>query len=164
MIVPFPIGVEIPTTIKGSIMLAKVYEVFSKEIEDTYRSLDENFKGTMKLDLSGTENYFLKLGQQVLGPQLRALEDDLFTLGLDSLKAIQMRGSVMQDLDLDGKSKLLGYNIVMEQGNLANLARHVHGLASGESVVKTKPIVTMQDWISEFSVSPSARPLHTSRD
>ena len=95
---PLPAGVEIPTTDKGFIVRAQVYRVFENEIEDAYRSLDGSSEGALKLDVPAIEEYLIRLGHQVLGPEMIAFDTDLFNFGLDSLKAVMMRASILRDL------------------------------------------------------------------
>ncbi|KAL9607296.1 MAG: hypothetical protein Q9167_007777 [Letrouitia subvulpina] len=162
LIVLLPAGVEIPTTDKGSVIRAQVYQLFASEIEDAYKSLDERSEGAMKMSLDEMKSYLLHLGQVILGPQVTDLEIDLFTLGLDSLKAIQMRGSIIKDIDLGGRSRQLGQNVVLEQGNLIRLAKHLNDLRSGHLFTSVKPVAAMREQISRFSISDRARPPYDS--
>lgn len=147
MIVPMPAGVSIPLTDKGSIVRAQVYNVFAKEIEEAYACQE----GTIIMDGAELETHLLSLGQQILGPQLSDPKDDLFTLGMNSLQAIQMRGFILRDLYLGGNGRKLSQNLVFENGNIANLAKHLEDVRSSRSVVKEKPIAVMKDLISKFS-------------
>ncbi|KAF6229077.1 hypothetical protein HO133_007191 [Letharia lupina] len=147
MIVPMPAGVSIPLTDKGSIIRAQVYNVFAKEIEEAYACQE----GTIIMDGAELETHLLSLGQQILGPQLSDPKDDLFTLGMNSLQAIQMRGFILRDLYLGGNGRKLSQNLVFENGNIANLAKHLEDVRSSQSVVKEKPIAVMKDLISKFS-------------
>ena len=152
MIMPMPAGVSIPSTDKGSIIRAQVYNMFEKEIEEAYVRLEENQEGTMIMQGAELETHLLKLGQQIMGPRLSDPNDDLFTLGMNSLQAIQMRGSILRDLDLGGNGGKLSQNLVFENGNIANLAKHLEDVRSCQGVVKEKPIALMKDLISRFSV------------
>ena len=152
MIVPMPAGVSIPLTDKGSIIRAQMYNVFGQEIEEAYIRLEQSQEGTMIMQGAELEMHLLKLGQQIIGPQLSDPKDDLFTLGMNSLQAIQMRGSILRDLDLGGNGRKLSQNLVFENGNIANLARHLEDVRSSHGVAKEKPIALMKDLISKFSV------------
>lgn len=158
MIVPMPAGIEIPTTDKGSVIRAQVYKMFEREIDMSYALLENRSEGTMKLDIPDLEKYLMKLGREVVGPQLSDLHDDLFTLGMNSLQAIQIRGSIMRDLDLGGNGKKLSQNIVFEQGNLGNLAKHLDNVRLSHDFVREKPITIIRDLISKFSVVGKSRP------
>ena len=152
MIVPMPADVFIPLTDKRSIIRAQVYSVFEKEIEEAYVRLEQRQEGTMTLDGAELEIHLLKLGQQILGPRLSGPEEDLFTLGMNSLQAIQMRGSIVRDLYLGGNGRKLSQNVVFESGNIANLTKHIEEVRSSRGIVKKKPIGMMEDLISKFSV------------
>ena len=151
MIVPMPAGMSIPLTDKRSVIRAQVYNVFEKEIEDAYVRLEQRQEGTMIMDGAELETHLLKTSQQILGQEIFDPGDDLFTLGMNSLQAIQMRGSILRDLYLGGNGRKLSQNIVFEKGNIANLARHIEDLRASRDVVKEKPIAMMEDLISEFS-------------
>ena len=157
MIVPMPFGIEIPTTDKGSILRTQVYRMYEHEIDNAYVTNDERSDGAMKLDLKDLEHWLLELGQIVVGPQVQRLEDDLFVLGMDSLQAIQIRSQILKHLDLSGNGNKLGQNVVFEQGNLGNLAKHLHNLRSNQEVTKDGPIEAMKSLISEYSVTNNVR-------
>ena len=105
----------------------------------------------MVMDGVELEMDLLSLGQQILGPQLSSPQEDLFTLGMNSLQAIQMRGSILRDLYLGGNGSKLSQNIVFENGNIANLAKQLETIRSSQAVAKGKPIALMEDLISRFS-------------
>ena len=151
MIVPMPAGMPVPSTDKRSIIRAQVYNVFEKEIEDAYVRLEQRQEGTMIMDGAELETHLLKMSQQILGQQRFDPGDDLFALGMNSLQAIQMRGSILRDLYLGGNGRKLSQNIVFEKGNIADLARYIEDLRASRDVVKEKPIAMMEDLISEFS-------------
>ena len=151
MIVPMPAGMSIPFTDKGSVIRAQVYSVFEKEVEEAYVRLEQRQEGTMIMDGAELETYLLTMCQQILGRQISDPGDNLFTLGMNSLQAIQMRGSILRDLYLGGNSRKLSQNVVLENGNIANLARHIEDLRASRDVIKKKPIAMMEDLISGFS-------------
>ena len=151
MIVPMPAGISIPLTDKRSVIRTQVYNMFKKEIEEAYVRLEQRQEGTMTMEGPELELHLLKMSQQILGQQIFDPEDDLFTLGMNSLQAIQMRGSILRDLYLGGNVSKLSQNIVFEKGNIANLAKHIEDLRASRVVVREKPIAMMEDLISEFS-------------
>ena len=151
MIVPMPASTPIPSTDKGSIIRAQVYNVFGKEIEEAYVRLEQRQEGTMVMDGVELEMHLLSLGQQILGPQLSSPHEDLFTLGMNSLQAIQMRGSILRDLYLGSNGSKLSQNVVFENGNIANLAKQLETIRSSQGVAKGRPIALMKDLISKFS-------------
>ena len=158
MVVPLPAGVEVPTSDKGSILRPQVYKTFEREIEDAYSFLEERAEGGLKLDFAGLEEYLMRIGKEIVGPQLIGSEDDLFALGLDSLMAIQMRGRIVRDVDLDGNAKKLGQNVIFEQGSVKNLAQHLFDFREDGKSAKQKPIALMKDMISRYSVEAKTEP------
>ena len=158
MIVPMPFEVSIPMTDKGSIIRAQVYNAFEKEIEEAYIRIEQRQEGTARMDGAELETHLLKLGQHILGPQLSDPKDDLFTLGMNSLQAIQMRGSILRDLCLGGNGRKLSQNVIFEQGSITNLAKHLEDVRSCQGFVKEKPIPMMEDLVSKFSVFEKYRP------
>ena len=152
MIVPMPFAVSIPSTDKGSIIRAQVYNVFEKDIEQAYVRTEQSQEGTMVLDGAELEKYLLKMGQQIIGPQLSDPRDDLFALGMNSLQAIQMRGAILRNLYLGGNGSKLSQNVVFENGNIVNLAKHLEDVRSSRRAAKEKPIAMMDNLISELSV------------
>ena len=155
MIVPMPVGIEIPTTDKGNIIRAQIYKMFEHEIENAYVSLEERSEGMTKLDLEGLEKYVMELGRDVVGPQIQSLDDDLFALGMDSLQAIQIRSLIVKFLDLGGNAKKLSQNVVFEMGNLGNLARHLNNLQFNQESTQETRIELMEKMISRYSLTSS---------
>ena len=152
MIVPLAASETIPTTDKGTIIRAQVYNVFDKQIETAYSKVDENPEGSQKLDGAELENYLMTKGQQMLGSQLQRPEDDLFSLGLHSLQAIQMRAHILRDIYLGEKAKKLSQNVIYEQGNISNLSKHLENVRKGQDLqLKGQSTPLMEDLIQRFS-------------
>ncbi|KAI4243296.1 MAG: hypothetical protein L6R42_010793, partial [Xanthoria sp. 1 TBL-2021] len=94
MIVPLPAGVEYPQADKGSFIRPQMYKAFEKEIDDAYSRLDHNREGTLQLDVLGLEEHLLRMGRELVGQALVNKTTDFFKAGMNSLQAIQMRGSI----------------------------------------------------------------------
>ncbi|KAL8706728.1 MAG: hypothetical protein Q9201_000253 [Fulgogasparrea decipioides] len=139
MIIPLPAGIEYPQTDKGSIIRAQMYRVYEKEINDIYGRLDLQEEGSLKLGIPELEEHLLTLGRQLVGEQLEDKTTDFFSAGMDSLRAIRMRGILVRDLDLGGNSKDLSQNIVFETSNVENLAKYLYNLGQGQ-------ITEVKDW------------------
>lgn len=121
MIVPMPAGISIPLTDKGSVIRAQAYNVFEKEVEEAYVRLEQRQEGTMIMDGAELETYLLTMCQRIFGRQISDPGDDLFTLGMNSLQAIQMRGSILRDLYLGGNSRKLSQHILSKRATLRTL-------------------------------------------
>ncbi len=156
MIVPLPADISIPITDKGSVIRAQVYKVFEKEIHEAYKGLESQQEGAKKLDHRELEEYLLVKAQNILGPKLTSVQDDLFTLGMNSLQATKLSVYILRDLDLGDNANKLSQNVVFEQGNIANLAKHLHDLRLSRASFKRNPIATMEELVSRYSIT--ARP------
>ncbi|KAL8631707.1 hypothetical protein Q9189_002614 [Teloschistes chrysophthalmus] len=139
MIVPLQAGTEYPQTDKGSMIRPQMYRIFEKEINDAYDRLEDQQEGTLQLDIPDLEKHLLDLGRELIGEPLEDNKTDFFSAGMDSLRAIQMRGLMVKDLDLGGNSKKLSQNVVFETSNIENLAKHLHSLRQGK-------MAEVQDW------------------
>lgn len=156
MVVPLPPGTNIPQTDKGSVIRAQVYNVFGNEIENAYGRLDHQQEGSTILDTPALLEYLQGLGAEILGKPLSDPDDDLFSLGMNSLQALEMRGAILKHLNLGGNGKKLSQNVVFEQGNISNLARHLDNLRLGATTGKEKPISLIKEMVTKYSVT--ARP------
>jgi hypothetical protein len=149
MIVVLPTGTEYPRTDKGSIIRAQVYRKFATEITEMYAKLDQASSGTLRLDLSGIESFLMTLYEEISGSKAHDPTMDLFSAGIDSLRAIRMRRKIQQKLDLGGHR--LSSNVVYEQGNIAALARYLFALGQGEQKHETKATDLMRALINKYS-------------
>ncbi|KAL8824145.1 MAG: hypothetical protein Q9191_005269 [Dirinaria sp. TL-2023a] len=153
MIVPLAATETIPTTDKGTIIRAQVYNEFETQIESAYLRGEQNHEGDRNLDGTELETYLMNIAQQLLGSQLLRSQDDLFALGLNSLQAIQMRARILRDIYLGGNATKLSQNAIYEQGNIANLVEHLGRIRKGQNIATRKQFIPlMEDLISKFSV------------
>ena len=128
MIVPIAADTFYPMTDKGSIIRAKIYKEFAEKIDNVYRILEAGEEGTIALDTTSLELYLIERFKTELEVSLLNADTDFFASGIDSLKAIHMRGIIIKDLDLGGHARNVSQNIVFETGNAARLARYLYGL------------------------------------
>lgn len=153
MIVPLPANAEYPQADKGSFIRPQVYVAYKKEINEAYDRLEQQQQeGTLRLDVPRLEAHLLSLARSLIGQQLENKTTDFFSAGMDSLRAIQMRGLIIKDLDLGGKSKNLNHNIVFETSNVENLARYLHGLQNDQISANKDSKVLMTEMIEKYSV------------
>lgn len=157
MVVPLKASASIPYTDKGSVIRAQVYRGYEKEIESAYASLEDQPEGTALLDVPALVDYLLSLGQKILGKQIPTAYDDLFSLGMNSLQAIEMRGALFKHLNLGGNGKNLSQNVIFEQGNISDLAKHLNAIRLGKATGKEKPISLIEEMSEKYSVSPKQR-------
>ncbi|KAL8734218.1 MAG: hypothetical protein Q9166_001704 [cf. Caloplaca sp. 2 TL-2023] len=162
MIVPLPAGIEYPQADKGSFIRPQMYRAFEKEIDDAYSRLERTLEGTMQLEIPDLEEHLLNVGRQLLGQRLETKTTDFFAAGMDSLGAIQMRGSIVKDLDLGGNSKNLSQNVVFETSNVENLAKLLYGLRQGQKSNIQDPKIAIQGLLQKYSMfqkhTPGSKP------
>lgn len=131
-IVPLSADVDYPKTDKESIKRAQIYRVFSKYIDAMYEKIEYTGTGTLQLGIPELEKWLMKTSHEALDVQLSSVNDDFFAAGVSSLKAIQMRGLILKDIDLGGNSRRLGQNVIFDMANVARLAKHLYGLQLNE--------------------------------
>ncbi|OTB03018.1 hypothetical protein M426DRAFT_264025 [Hypoxylon sp. CI-4A] len=128
MIHVLPSNVEYPRTDKGSIIRAQVYKVYADQINSMYDTFEDAQEGSLKMDLPAIESFLKETYEQIIGAPLPSLETDFFTVGVDSLKAIQMRRVIQKSIDLKGHQ--LSRNVVYEHQNAKELARYLNSLSN----------------------------------
>ena len=132
MISLLPFNVEYPQTNKGSIIRAQVYSKFKDQIKELYAKAEANEGEGLKLDVPALENYLMTSFRDTIGVPLDSPATGLFTAGIESLKAIQMRCIIEKNLGLDGKK--LSPNVVCEKANAKEPARYLFALREGEGL------------------------------
>ena len=149
MIKILPSDVDYPQTDKGNIIRAQVYTKFAAEIEELYTRLESVGEGDLKMDLAVLEEYLVAAFRDTVGVSLPSTDDDFFSCGVDSLKAIQMRQMIQKNLALNGQK--LSTNIIYEKRNAKELAQYLFALSKGEEVQQEDQAVVMQDMIDKYS-------------
>ncbi|RMJ25467.1 NRPS-like enzyme [Aspergillus sp. HF37] len=149
MVALIPSDVEYPQTDKRSAIRSQVYSKFAHDIDEMYARLFGEHEGSLQLDLPDLEDYLLSTFRDAAEVPLESLDTDFFTAGVDSLKAIQTRRIIQENLQLNGHQ--LCQNIVYSTGNIRRLARYLHTLANSEKVEETDERAVMKDLIDRFS-------------
>jgi nucleoside-diphosphate-sugar epimerase len=165
MIATVPAGVEFPATDKGNIIRAQTYRVFADKIDALYERLEHGealtngHENNLQLSVPELEQFILDIFRDQAGVEVVDSSSDFFAAGVDSLRAIQVRRLLQKDLDLGGHG--LPTNVVYDQGNATNLARHLYALRTGEGLTNghhEREIETMQSMIQRFSNFPQHTP------
>ncbi|KAF7908711.1 uncharacterized protein EAF01_004466 [Botrytis porri] len=152
MTLTLPAGIEYPVTDKGSVIRAQVYRQFAEHIKEVYRRFEEAGTGTLVLEGSELEQYILRLFVNELGIQLTGPEDDFFTAGMDSLKAIQARSLLLKKLSMGGNVRNLSQNVVFESSSVAGLAKKLCAIQKGEEVTDTEDVFeAMRTSVEKYS-------------
>lgn len=108
----------------------------------------------MTLELEGPEleQYILRKSVDDLGIQLSSVEDDFFTAGMDSLKSIQARDLLLEELSMGGNVRNLSQNVVFESSNVVGLTKKLCGLRRGEEVTDKEDVFeVMRNTIEKYS-------------
>ncbi|KAM5436557.1 putative NRPS-like protein biosynthetic cluster [Microsporum ferrugineum] len=158
MITLIPSNVNYPQTDKGSVIRAQVYDKFADIIEAMYTRLEGGQEGSLKLDLPSIEQFLMQTCRDTIGVALETPETDFFSVGVDSLKAIQMRRIIQKTIELNGTR--LNPNIVYEKGNVKELARYLHALGHGGNVPEVDGLQLMQQLIDRYSGFQRQNSLH----
>lgn len=134
MIAILPHSAKFPRTDKGSMIRAQLYLQYADLIDNLYKKSEET-SGNLQLNVTGTQSLLLRLCQSELSLSIPSIDSDFFAVGLDSLKAIQLRRLILQHLKLDKDA--LNRNIVYETGNVQALAEHICSLQRGQNDTAT---------------------------
>ncbi|RPB15662.1 putative NRPS-like enzyme [Morchella conica CCBAS932] len=160
-----PPGVEYPRTDKGTAIRAAYYAKYANEIDALYDAF-ENHAAQDGLELSEEETkQFIKkeLVKILTLDDASKLQDDtdFFSLGLDSLGAMQIQGKIVRELKTGGK---IGQNVVFEQPTLKKLAGYLHRLRTGESEQVDSQSELLQQLIEKYSDLPQHVPGNSKPD
>jgi len=130
MVVVLGENVDCPSTDKSSIKRAQVYRDFKDVINAVYERLENSQEGTLVLDREKLEAWIVE-EFEMLGVHLKDTEEDFFSAGVDSQKAIQMRGLIIRNLSLGGHASECPSMVVYDSGNTRKLAKALLDIRSG---------------------------------
>jgi hypothetical protein len=131
MVAVVPDDVDYPTTDKSSIKRSQVYRQFASVIEDVYARLEDITEGSLRLNVQELKSWIIE-SFRGLGIHLEGGESDFFASGVDSLKAIQMRGLIIKSLYLGGRASKCPSMIVYNTGNVERLAKALYSYQTGQ--------------------------------
>jgi thioester reductase-like protein len=158
LIVVLPSGTKYATTDKSTFIRAQVYEQFKQQIQDAYEKFENDTSGSVALPLPELEAYLSRRFREELGVEPGSSESDFFACGIDSLQCLRMWSLIKKEIDLGGKQAEVGQNLLYETGNIAALARYLHGLRTGETEDTQGHEQIMNDLITKYSdVIPTKR-------
>jgi hypothetical protein len=131
----------------------QIYRDYAEEIEDIYTKLESSYGGPLiSLTVPELENWILKKFAE-LNINITDPEVDFFTLGVDSLKAIQMRGLIVKNIDLGGNTcaSIILYDCVNAR-NLAKKLYHLRVCGDGRAVDENEQeLKAMRGLIQKYS-------------
>lgn len=159
MIKVLPRDADYRRTDKGTVIRAAFYRDFSEQIDAAY--VDKQ-SGTLCLAREDLLQFLQKEMQTRVTLREGAVlnEDaDLFSLGVDSLQAIQVRSFILKHLKVDGDK--LGRNFVFDFPTLRKMTDEILRLQSGGP---EKVVVSVENRISAMIEKYSDFPLHVPVD
>ncbi|KAJ9125226.1 hypothetical protein QFC22_000181 [Naganishia vaughanmartiniae] len=131
---------DLPKSSKGTLQRGLAYEEFKPEIERLFKQAEGGgVESGEKLQLVEPElrNWLKNRVEELIGPIRRSDDDeqlqadtDLFSWGVDSVKAARLRSAILQNIDLAGNS--LPLNVVFENASITQLADLCVSLRTGQ--------------------------------
>jgi len=139
MVVVLPPEAKRPAADKGSVMRARVYQEFEAEIEYAYEQLHSGPNGATKQQLELNQNeleaWLLEKCKIDFEMDLEDITTQLYSAGLDSLRATQLRALILNNIAL-GKGTAADFTVskVFEAGTVQRLAALVVASRTGQSL------------------------------
>lgn len=151
MVKVLPVGTAYPQTDKGSVIRQAFYRRFEGVINEAYDAAEEKSADARVMARDELVAFLKAVVGEVL-PGAGSVEGDIdfFNMGLDSLRAIQVRSEILKAVDV-GNNKL-GQTVVFDHPTIDRLAAYLYGLGTGQEVGDDAPVETqMRELIDELS-------------
>jgi len=174
MVVVLPPEAKLPAADKGNVMRAKAYQQFAAEIEHAYEQMHNGAQGATKqqLDLNQEEleEWLLEKCKIDFEMDLEDSTTQLYSAGLDSLRATQLRALVLNNIAL-GKGTAADFTVskVFEAGTVQRLAalivasRTGQGLANGHGQDELQLMEELVEKYSSFDYHKANGTRHSDR-
>ena len=131
MVVIIPENVECPMTDKTSIKRGLIYTEFASIIDATYAAAGSpNKSQSRQLTIPELEDWIL-CALRDKGYDIENTTTDFFSIGIDSLQAIHLRGMILKEIDLGGHESNCTSMIVFDCGSPERLARKLYNIRTG---------------------------------
>ena len=154
MIEILPADIDLPIGSKGSVVRSKAMIQLKSRVDEFYVRVDLAIAQDLQ-SLSGDElKGFLRtliLGSLTTSKKGSLVDDsDLFTLGLDSVQTVRIRGNIQRSIELGGGT--LPTNVVFENPTINRLAEYLQAFRTGavESVEELE-IDRMRSLVNKYS-------------
>lgn len=161
-IVVLPAGTPYPQTDKGTLIRQAFYKQFADQIAALYLSLEASTSGTLMLNDCELRQYLReKIKALVSGMDSEKIADstDLFSLGIDSLQSSRLRGTILQDIQLNGNT--LPQNIVFEQPSISKLSQALISIRDGATASAINVEEEMESLIQKYGTFPQHVPVQS---
>ncbi|TDZ38731.1 Non-canonical non-ribosomal peptide synthetase FUB8 [Colletotrichum spinosum] len=155
MIKLLPYDCAYPRTDKGSVIRQAFYKRYAQDIDQVYDRADASSGDLKKLSAPELRDFIREGLLQTLAKKVQLDDDtDFFSLGLDSLQAIQMRSDILRTVDVGGHK--LGQTVVFDHPSINKLSSYLYGLGAGEDAETEVAIETqMSELIDKYDTSAS---------
>jgi hypothetical protein len=157
MIAVIPEDVECPLTDKSSIKRGVIYKEFASTIDAVYKAAGSaNKSQCLTMGIDELQTWIL---QQVRaqGCEVEDPTQDFFAAGMDSLKAIHLRGTILRNIDLGGHDSNLTSTTVFDCGNAKSLAERLYAIRIGSKTSDRTAHDTMNALIEKYSSFPEPK-------
>ncbi|KAK9454723.1 male sterility protein-domain-containing protein [Dipodascopsis uninucleata] len=150
MVRVLPEDANYPRTDKGTIIRAAFYKTFETEIEELYNRFENQPEGTLSLSIPELESYLLDIFRKTVGIQLEDRISDFYQYGVDSLQAIRVWSILRSSLDFSGHGSKLSQNVIFENPNVQELAKHLYKLRIGDVDSTLSDIDAMNELYNKY--------------
>ena len=148
MVVILPHDIDYPRTDKGSIIRQAFYKEFAEEISAAYDLSNSNNENAKEMSEGELRDYLSGLVANAV-PQAADFDHDtdFFSLGLDSLQAIQIRSSIVQAVKTD---KALAQNVVFDHPSISQLSAYILGTTTKTNGVEVSIEDEMRSLVEKY--------------
>lgn len=151
MVKLLPHDAQFPRTDKGSVIRQAFYKAYAEEIDAAYDIADSNGDRRV-MGREELEKFLASTVTEMMSKSDAVRADaDFFSLGMDSLQAIQLRSEILRNVDISGCS--LGQNVVFDYPSVEKLAAYLLSLTIGGQSAAVYVEDEMQTLIEKYSVS-----------
>jgi hypothetical protein len=164
MVKILPVGMEYPRTDKGTAIRAAFYHAFEEEINNVYDAAEVS-SGNLSLSELELREYIRTELHKVLTPSTSSLlqyDTDFFSVGIDSLQAIQLRSVLNKNIQTNGQK--LTPNIVFDFPSISALAEQLYRIRVGGTTTTVSPVAKMEELIAKYSVFEPHKPIANSKE
>ncbi|KAJ5601536.1 hypothetical protein N7510_011070 [Penicillium lagena] len=155
-ILPIAVGVPYPQTDKGTVIRAKVYLAFEREINAMYERMQQDTCGVETPDLPNLEKDLLAICREDLGLDIEDVNTDMFNAGMDSLKAVRLSAAIRKRFYIESEKRRsgLGADTIYRSVTIARLAKYIKDV---QDLGDSSDLDLMTDLIAHYSdFSPTA--------
>jgi aryl carrier-like protein len=159
-----PVGTEYPKTDKGTVIRARFYREFEAQIEEIYEAA-ETSSGELCLSEAELRQYIrTELSHILTSSTSKLLQDDtdFFSVGIDSLQAIQLRSVLSKNIQTNGQK--LTSNIVFDFPSITALAQELCRIRTGGASSVISTTAKMEELIAKYSKFERHLPVESVKD